>query len=72
MDFTAAQVLRELIRRCAAEGVTFAVARLESTRAQAAVTRFGIDAQLGPDRVFHSVEEAIRALGGDAEAGQPG
>jgi hypothetical protein len=43
--------------------VDFAIARLESIRAQQAMARFGIDTVLGPDRSFRSVEEAIRALG---------
>ena len=59
VDFTAAQVLIDVIRQCHAEGVDFAIARLESERAQAALTRFGINALLGPDHLFHSVEEAI-------------
>jgi SulP family sulfate permease len=63
IDFTAAQVLRDLIRRCHADGVDFAIARLESIRAQEAIARFGIDALLGPDRLFHSVEQAVDALG---------
>jgi MFS superfamily sulfate permease-like transporter len=63
IDFTAAQVLRDLIRKCHADGVDFAIARLESIRAQAAMARFGINELLGPDRSFRSVEEAIKALG---------
>ncbi len=63
IDFTAAQILRDLIRRCHADGVDFAIARLESIRAQAAMARFGINELLGPDHSFRSVEEAIRALG---------
>jgi SulP family sulfate permease len=35
---------------------------LESTRAQEAVERFGIDRLLGPGHIFRSVEEAIRGL----------
>ena len=35
IDFTAAQVLIDLIRRCHADGVDFAIARLEFVRAQA-------------------------------------
>jgi sulfate permease, SulP family len=62
IDFTAAQILRDLIRKCHADGVDFAIARLESIRAQEAMVRFGIDTLLGPDRQFHSVEEAFRAL----------
>jgi sulfate permease, SulP family len=62
IDFTAAQVLTDIIRQCHAAGIDFAIARLESNRAQAAMVRFGIAALLGPDHEFHSVEEAIRAL----------
>ena len=62
IDFTAAQILSDLIRNCHADGVDFAMARLESVRAQDAMARFGIDELLGPDRLFHSVEEAIKAL----------
>ena len=63
IDFTAAQVLTEIIRRCHADDVDFAVARLESVRAQEAIARFGVGELLGPDHVFQSVEEAIKALG---------
>jgi SulP family sulfate permease len=63
IDFTAAQILADLIRKCHADGIDFAIARLESVRAQAAMARFGIDEMLGPNRAFHSVEEAIKALG---------
>ncbi|MGC2315198.1 MAG: SulP family inorganic anion transporter [Bradyrhizobium sp.] len=63
IDFTAAQVLRDLIRKCQTEGVDFAIARLESVRAQDAMVRFGINELLGPDRLFRSVEEAVTALG---------
>jgi MFS superfamily sulfate permease-like transporter len=68
IDYTAAQVLRDLIRKCHADGVDFAIARLESVRAQQAMARFGIDTLLGPDHSFRSVEEAIRALGSKAAA----
>jgi MFS superfamily sulfate permease-like transporter len=66
IDFTSAQVLRDLIRKCHADGVDFAIARLESIRAQQAMARFGINELLGPDREFQSVEEAVRALGKQA------
>ena len=69
IDFTAAQVLSDLIRRCRADGVDFAIARLESIRAEEAMARFGINTLLGPDRQFRSVEEAIRARGKKASAG---
>ena len=63
IDFTAAQILADLIRKCHADGVDFAIARLESVRAQQAMARFGIDELLGPSHSFRSVEEAIRSLG---------
>ncbi len=63
IDFTASQIMVELIRHCHAAGVTFAVARLEAVRAQEAFARFGIMEQLGESRHFHSVDEAILALG---------
>jgi sulfate permease, SulP family len=63
IDFTAAQILGDVIRRCHADGIAFAIARLESVRAQDAVVRLGIEEVLGPDHVFRSVEEAIRAFG---------
>ena len=64
IDFTAAQVLTDVIRQCHADGIDFAIARLESDRAQAAIVRFGIETLLGRDHEFQSVEAAIRALGG--------
>jgi SulP family sulfate permease len=64
IDFTAAQVLTDIIRQCHADGTDFAIARLESDRAQDAIVRFGIAALLGPERQFHSVEEAVRARAG--------
>jgi MFS superfamily sulfate permease-like transporter len=60
IDFTAAAVLSNVIAKAHAAGMDFAVARLESVRAQAAFDRFGITELLGPDHVFRSVEEAIR------------
>jgi MFS superfamily sulfate permease-like transporter len=62
VDFTAAGVLNDLIRKCRAEGIDFAIARLESIRAQQAITQFGIDQSLGQNRIFHSVAEALAAL----------
>jgi sulfate permease, SulP family len=62
LDFTAAQTLRDVIKECRASKVDFAVARLESLRAQAALQRFGLADILGRDHIFHSVDEAIRNL----------
>jgi MFS superfamily sulfate permease-like transporter len=62
IDFTAAQVLIELFQECRAQGVTVALARLESVRAQEAFERFAIYDALPRDHVFHSVDEAVRKL----------
>ncbi|MDE2380145.1 SulP family inorganic anion transporter [Bradyrhizobium sp.] len=62
IDFTAAQILLEVFKACGEQGVTIAVARLESVRAQRAFERFELHEVLPRDRVFHSVDEAVRAL----------
>ena len=62
IDFTAAQTLLELIKECRADGVTVAMARLESTRAQDAFARFGLYEVLPKDRIFFSVDDAVRQL----------
>jgi sulfate permease, SulP family len=67
IDFTAAQILSDIIRTYRAAGVDLAIARLESVRAQDAIARFGIAPLLGADHQFHSVEEAIRAGRGEDE-----
>ena len=63
IDFTAAQVLHDMLRESREDGVTVAVARLESTRAQEAFERFRLYDALPREHVFHSVEEAVRKLG---------
>ncbi|MEW6435580.1 MAG: SulP family inorganic anion transporter [Pseudomonadota bacterium] len=68
IDFTAAQMLTSLIRECHDQNISFAVARLESLRAQAALKRFGLDRELGPGRIYRSVEEAVEALTKEANA----
>ncbi len=62
VDFTAAQVLAAAIAWLRKQGLDIAFARLESTRAQDAFERFGLRRLLGPDHLFHSVEEALNAL----------
>jgi MFS superfamily sulfate permease-like transporter len=67
IDFTAAQILSDTISACHSAGADFAIARLESARAQDAIERFGIAAMLAGGHPFRSVEEAIRACGGEAK-----
>ena len=72
IDYSAARSLAGVIAQCRAAGVTFAIARLESVRAQQALSRFGILALIGPDHVFRSVDEAVRALAGPPPDQAPG
>jgi MFS superfamily sulfate permease-like transporter len=62
IDLTAAELLREVIRKAHDLGVDFAISRLESVRAQDAMRRFGVIDELGPDHLFRSVADAIAAL----------
>ncbi|MHC2625944.1 SulP family sulfate permease [Bradyrhizobium huanghuaihaiense] len=62
IDFTAAQILLEIFKACNEQGVTVALARLESVRAQDAFERFRLYDALPRERIFHSVDEAVRKL----------
>jgi MFS superfamily sulfate permease-like transporter len=68
IDYTAAQVLVGLIRECHEQDIVFAMARLESVRAQEALTRFRVHEVLHPDRLFRSVEQAIHVLAPGAKS----
>jgi MFS superfamily sulfate permease-like transporter len=61
IDYTASEALAQVIRKCHGDGIDFAVARLESVRAQDAFAGFGLVDLLGTDHLFRSVEEAISA-----------
>jgi sulfate permease, SulP family len=61
IDYTGSQMLQEVITELHRRRIRIALARLESERAQRAAERTGLIALLGADRVFRSVEEAIRA-----------
>jgi len=69
IDYTAAQILKEMLRHFAASGIDFAVARLESARAQAALVSFGLDELLRPGRKFLTVESAVQTLRGNRRLG---
>jgi len=62
IDFTAAAALTQVIEHCHAAEIQFALARLESVRAQRALERLGVLAALGTGNLFHSAEDAVRAL----------
>ena len=63
IDYTAGKILGEQIRTLKTAGVDIAVARLEALRAQQSFARQGLESLIGKDHLFHSVEEAIEALG---------
>lgn len=62
IDFTAAQILLDMLNACSEQGVTVALARLESVRAQDAFERFRLFDALPREHVFRSVDEAVRKL----------
>jgi sulfate permease, SulP family len=63
IDYTAAHVLCAAVKLCEEKGAVFAVARLESVRAQKSFQRFGVMEMVGPSHIFRSVQEAVEALG---------
>jgi len=63
IDFTASAILIEVIDTARNAGMDFAVARLESVRAHATFTRFGVIDRLGEDHIFQSVQAAVETLG---------
>jgi MFS superfamily sulfate permease-like transporter len=63
IDFTAAEILKELAAELREQGVKLAVARLEAVRAQTDFERFGLTQALGATHFFRSVAEAVVALG---------
>ena len=69
IDYTAAGVLADVVRRCHSQKVDFAVARLESIRAEESFRSFSLMELIGADRIFRSVEEAVRALNGKRAGG---
>lgn len=69
IDYTAAQALLAVAKACEAQATIFAIARVESVRARAALDRFGIVTAIGEDRIFHSVDQAVTRWGSETVAG---
>jgi MFS superfamily sulfate permease-like transporter len=61
IDFSGAQMLRDLIAELHERHIAVALARLESGRAQREVEKTGLSAVLGSGYIFRTVEDAIRA-----------
>jgi sulfate permease, SulP family len=62
VDFSGAQILTALIRSWRNRGVDFYISRLESVRALQALEAFGVVALLGQQRIFHSVDDALKQV----------
>jgi SulP family sulfate permease len=63
IDYTGSQILQQTIAALRSRSIDVAIARLADTLAQAQASRTGLIAALGPERVFKSVEEAVRRIG---------
>jgi SulP family sulfate permease len=76
IDYTGSQIVSRAIADLRARNIDVAIARLSDHRAQAHARRTGLIETIGSDRVFLSVEEAIRKLAPKAQpratAGSPG
>ena len=62
LDYTGAQTLRAALAGLQARHITVAIARLSSAAGQVQAHRTGLIATVGEDKVFMSVEEAVRKL----------
>jgi sulfate permease, SulP family len=63
IDYTGSQRLQQSIAQLRGDGIDVALARLAAERAQMQAIRTGLLDAVGAGHVFHSVEEAVRALG---------
>lgn len=61
-DYTGSQALQTLLAELSGRGIQVALARLSSDRGRRAATRTGLIDSVGPARVFHTVEDAVRNL----------
>lgn len=66
IDYTAAVSLGRVVSDCRKSGCEFALARLESPAAQAALDRLGLRELIGSDHIFQSVAAAVATLAPDA------
>ena len=62
VDYTGANALRETVETLRKRGLQVALARLSAERAREHAARSGVLAAFGPDQVFRSVEDAVRAF----------
>jgi sulfate permease, SulP family len=67
IDYTGSHILQQTIAELRSRSIEVAIARLSDKQAQMQANRAGLIAALGPERVFKSVEEAVRRIGPDAK-----
>ena len=67
VDYTAAQAVKTVVRRCHEAGCAFAIARLEAAEARHALRRLGVIDLVGEDHLFETVDAAVTALAPDAK-----
>jgi sulfate permease, SulP family len=67
IDYTGSQILQQTIAGLRSRSIEVAIARLSDKQAQVEARRNGLISALGPERVFKSVEEAVRRIGPDAK-----
>src|SRR5208337_2340918 len=67
IDYTGSQILQQTIATLRSRSIEVAIARLSDKQAQIEASRAGLIAALGPERVFKSVEEAVRQIGPDTK-----
>ena len=72
IDYTGALIVSQTIENLRSAGITVALARLSAERAERQAERTRLLSALGPDRVFHSVEDAVQALAPNAPPPLPG
>jgi MFS superfamily sulfate permease-like transporter len=67
IDYTGSQILQQTIAELRSRSIDVAIARLSDQVAQEEASRTGLIAALGPERLFKSVEEAVRRIGRGAK-----
>jgi MFS superfamily sulfate permease-like transporter len=68
IDYTGSEILQQTVAELRSRSIEVAIARLADKRAQEEAGRTGLIAALGPERVFKSVDEAVRRIGPGAKA----
>ncbi len=69
IDYTGARLLVATIASLRRRGIVVALARLAADKARNAAERTGLVASIGEDRVFHTVDEAVKQGGADLASG---